>query len=453
MTYFIFNLLKLGKLASNTGRKISKTSDPLTLNDLFNDIVQESFKIKMFGIIKLKILSDYQSISIDKLGYKFEKDIDKNEKEILIEFTPIESSLSSSNNKDYLYFQFILESDESIRVFTARIKLEKNPIYYNQNNELVHANSLRKLSNIVQIEKDLNKAKHLLDAYIDFNNKNNEKHIDIVQKTADVINQLKQNGKDGKSLILNDDQALILHNNKIIHSTDIQCNKCEPPPQPQPLKSDLASDHVNILKLFELNEQQIENITYSLDEQEKDNYNQFKIKLNEICDAFNLTHNKYRYNKIEEEKNFKLKKLLVAIEIIKQAFYLINIIKFINNNDNGLTHSNDYLNNNNNNNYNDIESFSDYINQSFNGLETITSYINKIESNDWKIKKVSYLKMLLKDLVDYINNNHNDNSQVDSLTEASFKLAHKSKTFLFEAILNDNYKNQLDTKNKNIEGI
>ncbi len=69
------------------------------------------------------------------------------------------------------------------------------------------------------------------------------------------------------------------------------------------------------------------------------------------------------------------------------------------------------------------------------------------------MNKVSYLKMLLKDLVDYINNNNNDNSQVDSLTEASFKLAHKSKTFLFEAILNDNYKNQLDTKNKNIKGI
>jgi len=446
-------------LASNTGRKISKTSDPLTLNDLFNDIVQESFKIKMSGIIKLKILGDYQSISIDKLGYKFEKDIDKNEKEILIEFTPIESS--SSNNKDYLYFQFILESDESIRVFTARIKLEKNPVYYNQNNELVHANSLRKLSNIVQIEKDLNKAKHLLDAYIDFNNKNNEKHIDIVQKTADVINQLKQNGKDGKSLILNDDQALILHNNKIIHSTDIQCNKFEPPPPPPPpppLKSDLTSDYVNILKLFELNEQQIENITYSLDEQEKDNYNQFKIKLNEICNEFNLTHNKYRYNKIEEEKNFKLKKLLVAIEIIKQAFYLINIIKFLNNTDNGLTHSNDYftkINENNiNNNCNDIESFSNYINQSFNGLDTLTSYINSnCGSIDWKMNKVSYLKMLLKDLVDYINNNNNDNSQVDSLTEASFKLAHKSKTFLFEAILNDNYKNQLDTKNKNIKGI
>ena len=417
------DLNTLGKLAYNTGGKTSKTSDAIDFDTFFSKTVENAFKA-IQGSVNIKILSDSQMISLEQKGFKLElKNIDINTEEILVELIPNKIQNLSAQMQN-IYFQIQIETPISIRVFTRELKINKDASYFQQqHNEIVHANSLRKLSDILYNEKNFKKAKNFCTQYRNFNEKNKEIEIKQVNETLELVDQLTSSN-------LCEKQLEIIINNKKINSFELVCGKKK------------IGDH-DILGLCSLTEKQIENFTWSKNGMQNKSFNEFKNKITQCYQIFNITP------LIEINKNsINARRLLTSVELIKQAFIIIQIIecfqvdkKSVGQNDSIINDMKNYLNNSYKNQYqiqtnstNDSqEKIIEDIQKLFSNFEIIFNEFNlysqkqcyQSEQGDWNNEKPCLLEELLKELIEFINEADNENLQND-LEEISLALIEKA---------------------------
>ena len=419
------DLNTLGKLAYNTGGKTSKTSDAIDFDTFFSKTVENAFKA-IQGSVNIKILSDSQMISLEQKGFKLElESIDINTEEILVELIPNKIQNLSAQMQD-IYFQIQIETPISIRVFTRELKINKDASYFQQqHNEIVHANSLRKLSDILYNEKNFKKAKNICTQYRNFNEKNKEIEIKQVNETLELVDQLTSTSSN-----LCEKQLEIIINNKKINSFELVCGKKK------------IGDH-DILGLCSLTEKQIEDFTWSKNGMQNKSFNEFKDKITQCDNNFNITP-----LIVINKNSINARRLLTSVELIKQAFIIIQIIecfqvdkKSVGQNDSIINDMKNYLNNSYINQYqiqtnstNDSqEKIIEDIQKLFSNFEIIFNEFNlysqkqcyQSEQGDWNNQKTCLLEELLKELIEFINKADNENLQND-LEEISLALIEKA---------------------------
>ena len=406
------DLIMLGKLASETKGKIHKTSDALKFQSFFSDVCKHSVANTQVGSVKLTVLGDYQWVSLDSNGYKLDlNDIDKNDQEILIAW----SSKMPEKNKGFLYFQVQIDSSESVIVLTTKVKCGvQNSI---QNFDMVHAYSLRKLSNLVLIEKDLAKAKQYVTQYELFNKKYQQKNVEIVADTCKLIS-------NSTDLNYKDDVAIILHNNSTILSCDIVC--CN-------LYQEEETDIEKILTLSAKNSDNYEEL-FSITKTVSTDFKEFETKLNQIFDSFYL-------NDLDFE--IGTRKLLTVVNLLKQAFYITHILVYVLGRNKQeeteaiklISRIEDFYSifrSNHPNKMNDFKTIVSQIKLIFANFKSIFNELNLItcsNQSEWKNCYSSDLQQVLNQLLDFIDNSNNETAQFDKIDHVAMKLVTKSKSF------------------------
>ena len=401
------NLILLGRLASETKGKIHKTSDAFKFQTFFSDVCKLSATNTQVGTVKVTVMGDYSWVSLDSKGYKLDlNDVDKNEKEIFIEW----SSKVPPKNKGFLYFQIQIDSKESTIVLTTKVKCGvQNSI---QNFDIVHAYSLRKLSNMVLKEKNLTKAKQYVTQYELFNEKYNQKCVDNVADTCKLIG-------DSFDCNFKDEDAMILHNNSTILSGDIVCNNT--------YQAD-ETDIEKIVSLSELNNEKYEEI-FAMTKTASTDFKEFETKLNEIFDSFYL-------NDLDLEINTK--KLLTVMNLLKQAFYITHILVCVlGSNKDEETQANKLITqietfftafkSNQTHKINDFKSLFYQIKLVFAEFKLIFNDLNSFKSSkqsDWQ-----NCQEVLNKLLDFIDNSGNDKTQFGKMDHVAIKLVTKSKSY------------------------
>ena len=405
------DLILLGKLASETKGKIHKTSDALKFQTFFSDVCTQSTTNNQVGTVKVTVVGDYQWVSLDSKSYKLDlNDVDKNEKEIFIEWTSKIKNNSKNKNNDFLHFQIQIESNESVIVLTTKFKCGvRNSI---QNFDIVHAYSLRKLSNLVLKEKNLTKAKQYVTQYELFNEKYKQKNVDIVADTCKLIS----NSSDSN---FKDDDALILHNNSIILSCDIVCNNT--------YQAD-ETDIEKIIGLSEKNNKKFEEL-FAMAKSVSTDFKTFETKLNEIFDSFYL-------NDLDLEIN--IKKLLTVMNLLKQAIYITHIlVGILGSNKKEETEANKLITQietfftltkfNQTNKINDFKGLFNQIKLIFADFKSIFNDLNSFKTLNQS--DCQNCQEVLNKLLDFIDNNGNDKTRFGKVDHVAIKLVTKSMSY------------------------
>jgi len=300
------DLASLGKLSANTKAKLSYTSDPLSFDAVFSEITNESFKSSLKGQVNLSILVS-DGIKLGQISQSLEiKGINKNEKELLLEFF----TTNSEKHKEFVYFQFQLFYDNSTRVITKKIKLNSKQESHRLDlqTEIVHAFALRKLSEFV-LNKNLFAAENFTREYKKFMNETNESS-ESVSKTIDLISNLNA------SCNLDNEKASIIQNNCNVCSFEIDCVRTILKENVSPVNYNEITDH------FQENKKLLQDM-FSFNPVETKRLNEFEKKLTCIFQKFNLDFLK----STQRDRNVNIKKLLAVIELTEHAHNLVEIAK------------------------------------------------------------------------------------------------------------------------------
>lgn len=292
------DLFLLGKLASGTNGKISKTSDSVIFNSFFTNVIEKSTQHTLRGSVNLTILTDMNFILFENNISKIEmKNIDKNNNELLFEY----KIRRNGEIPDFVCFQFQFDSDNSTRVYSVKVKVDKSKKNHAQNAKIIHAYYLRKLSRVIYDEKNLIKAKTILEAYSNFVKINKHENLKLVKETCDLINQLR-------STNLNDQQAEIIHNNK---------NRCSDEIADlvgyDEIKANII-DYDEMKELNDLNEKNLESIINNFRDEGKKEIENYCQRLEDLLKNW------------KKDSRDKIN-LLVALVLMKQAYYLVHIVK------------------------------------------------------------------------------------------------------------------------------
>lgn len=204
----------LGRCACETGGKIYRTLlNGYDLDACFIEIIEDNLRIysQNNSKISLNIIADYDEITLDNELNSLSIDrLNTNMEELLIEFNYNPNIASQRPSRNHLVFQTQIKTKNSIRILTNRIDIDET--YESKRNEhLVNVYNLKKISNLILNNKNMQLAKEHLKKFEEFIQSSNQFKSPLADMVIKLVNRLplKQNFR-----FLNDNDAQILYNNK-----------------------------------------------------------------------------------------------------------------------------------------------------------------------------------------------------------------------------------------------